>query len=108
MRSGVVNMRFSDELPTGVRQLAETLRRGIIHGGISPFERRLTDQSGNVISDGSHIFTPEEILNMDWLCENVCGSIPAFEELLPMSQPLVRLLGIYRDSLPPEKEGQLL
>ena len=108
MRSGVVNMRFSEELPLGVRQLAETLRSCIIHGSISPFERRMTDQSGNVISDGSHIFTPEEILNMDWLCENVCGKIPSFDELMPMSQPLVRLLGIYRDSLPPEKEGQLL
>ena len=108
MRSGVVNMRFADELPQGVRQLAETLRSSIIHGGLSPFERRLIDQSGREISDGSRLFSPEEILNMDWLCENVNGSIPSFEELLPMSQPLVRLLGIYRDSLPPEKEGQML
>jgi len=108
MRSGVVNMRYSEELPAGVRQLAETLRGSIVHGGLSPFERRLIDQQGNVINDGSRPLSPEEILNMDWLCENVVGSIPSFEELLPMSQPLVRLLGIYRDSLPPEKEGQLL
>lgn len=41
---------------------------------------------------------------MDWLCDNVDGSIPKFEDLLPMSQPLVRLLGIHRDQMPPLKE----
>jgi hypothetical protein len=41
---------------------------------------------------------------MDWLCENVIGSIPAYEELLPISQTLVRELGIYRDQIVPEME----
>ena len=44
---------------------------------------------------------------MDWLCDNVEGSIPRFEELLPMSHSLVRLLGVYRDDLPPVKEEKL-
>ena len=41
---------------------------------------------------------------MDWLCDNVIGTIPTFEEILPMSQTLVRELGIYRDSIPVVKE----
>jgi hypothetical protein len=41
---------------------------------------------------------------MDWLVENVVGSIPSFEELQPQSQELVRELGIYRDRIPTEKE----
>ena len=45
---------------------------------------------------------------MDWLCENVDGKIPDFEELVDKSKPLVRLLGIYRDQLPPVKEGPIL
>ena len=45
---------------------------------------------------------------MDWLCDNVIGTIPAFEELRPISQKLVRVLGVYRDRIPPEKEGVLL
>ena len=32
------------------------------------------------------------------------GSIPQFDELLPVSQPLVRELGLYRDKIPTEKE----
>ena len=49
-------------------------------------------------------FTPEQLIHMDWLVENVVGSIPSFEELQPQSQELVRELGIYRDRIPAEKE----
>ena len=42
---------------------------------------------------------------MDWLCDNVVGSIPTFNQILPMSQAMVRELGIYRDSIIVQKEG---
>ncbi len=45
---------------------------------------------------------------MDWLCDNVDGELPPFDSLLPRSQGLVRLLGIYRNNLPPEKEAKQL
>lgn len=45
---------------------------------------------------------------MDWLCDCVEGSIPEFSELLPMSRSIARLQGVYRDAIPPEKEGPLL
>ena len=41
-------------------------------------------------------------MRMDWLCDNVEGSIPAFDDLLPQSRALVRLIGLYRDAIPPE------
>ena len=47
----------------------------------------------------------DELLKMDWLCENVVGTIPAFDELLPHAQQMVRELGIYRDQLPAVKES---
>ena len=37
---------------------------------------------------------------MDWLCDNVVGRIPSYDELLPISQPTVRMLGIHRDQIP--------
>ena len=45
---------------------------------------------------------------MDWLLDCVEGSIPSFEELLPMARPMVRLQGVYRDQIPPEKEDLIL
>ena len=49
------------------------------------------------------MFSPEEILHMDWLCDNVYGSIPDFEELSEKAQAITRLQGIYRDRIPPVK-----
>ena len=104
--SGVVDVEFSPSLPDGVCSLGWILKDGIIRGDIRPFRTRITDQDGTERCDGLRDLAPEEIMTMDWLCGNVEGSIPAFEELLPMSREMVRLLGIYRRQIPPEREGE--
>ena len=108
MRSGSVGVLLDDGLDVGVRQLTDILRRGVADGSILPFERAVRDQNGVVRSDGTHFFSPEEILNMDWFAENVEGRLPAYDELLPMARGIARLQGIYRDSIPPEKEDAIL
>ena len=107
MDSGVIGLNLSNKLPEGIRQMAKILEKGMCEGSIDPFLRRIVAQDGTVKNDGSHRFTPSEILHMDWLCDNVVGTIPAYEELLPVSQGLVRELGIYRDKIAPEKEVRL-
>ena len=107
MDSGVIDVTLSKHLPEGLRQLAWILRKGLQNGTIDPFKRLLIDQSGRTINDGSRSLTPEELLHMDWLCNNVEGTIPPFEQILPYSQAMVRELGVYRDSIPMEKEGTL-
>ena len=74
------------------------------YGALDPFLRRIRTQDGSPVNDGTRIFTADEVLHMDWLCENVVGSIPAFDEILPISQGLVRELGVYKDDIPPETE----
>ena len=107
MDSGVIDVTLSKQLPEGLRQMAWILRKGLKNGDIDPFKRRLVDQNGNLINDGSRSLTPEELLHMDWLYETVEGSIPTFDQILPYSQAMVRELGIYRESIPMEKEGTL-
>ena len=104
MKSGVIDVQLSPDLPAGVRHLAWILKRGLYGGAIDPFHCAIIDQSGRKRNDGWQWFPPWDVMHMDWLCDNVDGSIPKFEELLPMSQPLVRLLGIHRDQMPPLKE----
>ena len=104
MDSGVIGVKFSEKLPEGVRQMAQLLHKGLEDGTIDPFARRIIAQDGTVKNDGTHRFSPEELLHMDWLCENVIGNIPPYEEILPISRTMVRELGIYRDSIPLEKE----
>lgn len=108
MKSDVIDVRLGNDLPEGVRQLAEILRQGVKDGTIDIFHRPIVSQDGTVRNDGSRWLSPEDILNMDWLCNNVEGSIPTFDQILPMSQSMVRLLGIYRDQIPPEKGAAIL
>ncbi len=104
MDSGVIGLNMSDRLPAGVRALAHLLEKSIINHTLDPFARKIVAQDGTVKNDGTTTFTPDELLHMDWLCSNVTGSIPSYDEILPMSQSLVRELGIYRDTIPAVKE----
>ena len=106
--TGVVNVEIDEHLPDGVKLLARILKNGIVDETVDPFLAPIRDQQGHVISDGTKQFTPEELMRMDWLCENIEGSIPAFEDILPRSQNLVRLLGIHRQSIPPKTEEAAL
>lgn len=108
MDTGVIDVRLGEKLPQGVVQLADFLRKGIIEGTIAPFARPVRSQDGVLRNDGSKWFSTDDVLYMDWLCDSVEGTIPSFEEILPMSQPVVRVLGIYRDRIPPEKGETLL
>ncbi len=108
MNSRSIDILLAEELPAGVRQLAGILRQGIMEGSIAPFSRPLRDQEGNQRNDGTRALSIEEILHMDWLCDCVDGSIPGYQELLPKARPIVRLQGVYRDQIPPEKEGPIL
>ena len=107
MDSGVIGLELSSRLPEGVSALAKVLEQGISSRALDPFARRIVVQDGTVKNDGTATFTPDELLHMDWLCDNVLGSIPGFDEILPMSQSLVRELGIYRDKIPVIKEKQV-
>ena len=105
MASGVLDVKLSDLLPDGVQSLGQILKEGICDGSIQPFRTRIFDQHGILRNDGSHTLSPEEILSMDWFCDNVDGCIPDYSLLRPEHAETVRVLGLYRDSLLPEAGG---
>ena len=108
MDSGMIDVEMSPHLPDSMQYLANVLRQGLRSGAIDPFARRIVDQNGVVRNDGSRVFTPDELLRMDWLCENVVGHIPEFEDVLPFAQTTVRELGLHRENIPREKGADVL
>ena len=94
MSSGVIDVALSPDLPEGLRILAEMLKKGITDGTLDPFKRKILDQQGNVRNDGTKTFSPADLMHMDWLCENVVGRFPKYDELLPIARPMVDILGI--------------
>ncbi len=107
MESGLIDIKLSERLPEGVAVLAKQLRSALQNDTLHPFFRRIVAQDGTVKNDGSRNLYADELLRMDWLCENVVGSIPDFESLIPAARPLVREQGIYREKIPQQKEGSL-
>ncbi len=102
MDSGVIDVQMTDLVPEGTRTLAASLMDQIKSGALLPFQRPLMAQDGTVKNDGRQDLTSRELLMMDYLSDGVEGTIPAYEELLPMSRALVRELGLHREDLPPE------
>ncbi|MBQ6292764.1 MAG: BMP family ABC transporter substrate-binding protein [Lachnospiraceae bacterium] len=105
MNSGVIDVTFSEYVPEGTAALAANFAAQLRAGTYDIFSRRLTAQDGSLIADGAGKLTLPEILKMDRLADFVEGRIPSFEELLPRSRALVRELGIYRETIPPETEA---
>ena len=99
MQSKVVDIVLQKELPEGVKTLVSMLQKELAGESLLPFCREIVSQDGTVQSDGTRLFTARELLEMNWLCDNVDGEIPAYDTMLPYAKELVRLEGIYRDSL---------
>jgi len=108
MSSGVIDVDLNPTLPDGAKQIAGILKEGLKQGTIHLFDTRLVDQNGTERTESGDYSDPQELMNMDWLLENVEGSIPMFDELLPVSQQLVRLLGLHRNSIQPKPEEVIL
>lgn len=100
--SGMIDVLTSRGLPPGTKRLTEFLKQGLCEGKVDVFGGEVFDQGGRLVTpqNGSS-FTPEEILKMDWLADNIVGQIPAFDDLIEIAKPLVKVQGIYR------KEGQI-
>ena len=94
MSAGVVDVSFSDTLPNGTRHLADFLKESIVREACSPFLTPIRLQSGATVGEGQGTLRQEQIAGMDYLVENVVGSIPAYTELNPLAQATVDTSGV--------------
>ncbi len=94
MSAGVIDVICSQNLPIGTKRLVDLLRDTISTGKFNPFSGILYSQEGIVQDDPGKSLSPEEIVTMDWLAENVIGSIPKEDELKEQSKPVISQQGI--------------
>ncbi len=94
MEAGVVELFCSKRLPDGTQKLAEFLRQGICSGICKPFYGPLCRQDGQVIHKEGHSLSPEQIVNMDWLVDNVIGDLPDYEQLTDVGKSTVDMVGV--------------
>ncbi len=96
MREGVVSLRCSDTLPESVRRLSRILQKSVCAGLCDPFRGALFDQRGRKMVEAHASLSPEQIIGMDWLAENVVGAIPPYEALTERAKATVDRIGVLR------------
>ena len=94
MSAGIVDVICSGSLPRGTERLIELLKKTICQGEFNPFSGALYSQNGVIQEEKEKTLTPEKIITMDWLCDNVIGRIPKMSELTDHAKPVVLEQGI--------------
>ena len=94
LSAGVIDIIYSNSLPTGISKLVELMRNNIAAGVFHPFTGPITDQNNQLQIDAHKVMKPEEIITMDWLYNNVIGSIPDIDELIDSAKAVVELRGL--------------
>ena len=99
--SNILDVAFSSRFDPYAARVIHHFREQIREGSFTPFEGELRDQSGTLRCDADRRLTPAEILCMDYLADNIIGTLPDTEELIESARPLVRLQG-FNGELKPE------
>lgn len=97
MPSDAIDVIFSQKLPSGTRQLIWMLKNQIASNTFTPFSGDITDQEGIVRNKAGHVMSYEEIINMNWLADNIVGEIPDVSTLDESCHELISQLGIKPD-----------
>lgn len=98
MESDVIDVLLSSRIPAETRQLIEFMKMSIKNGSLFPFHGVIRTKDGLIGKDENHIYTPEEIMNIHWLAENIVGRIPEINELTPAGKAIMTVQGRNRET----------
>jgi len=94
MTTGAIDLACSRKVPSSVHRLVDLLRERIRAGEFHPFAGPISDQQGCLRVEKNVELSLQDIIDMDYLTDNVIGRIPAIDELTPVAQTLVSLQGV--------------
>ena len=93
MSAGVVELICSKRVPESVKKLAGVLQDSICEGTFKPFQGKISTQEGKVLEGADGSFTLQQIIDIDWLAENIIGEIPHYETLSEEGKETVKSAG---------------
>ena len=94
MSAGVIDFICSNHVPAGVQRLSKYIKHNISTGDLVPFYGEIRAQDGTVKNLEEEAMTPFDIMEMDWLVENVIGEIPATEQITDDAKSVVEIKGV--------------
>ena len=81
-------------MPPGTARLVENVKADIIDGRFAVFDGPILLQDGSMLVDKDDGLSPDEIMTMKVLIENVVGEIPGMDDLKDTARQLVELKGV--------------
>ena len=94
MQSGVVDLKLDESISSYTGDLVNMLREGITKDVFGPFDGELVSQDGCIKRKDEPPLTSKDIINMDWLNENIIGEIPAMDVLSDEAKATVTVSGV--------------
>lgn len=94
LSADIIDIIHTDNLPVGTHRLMDFLSSSIKNGIFHPFAGKVYAQNGKVISEEDHELPLMDIIQMNWLADNIVGEIPPIEAFKPEAQALIRLQGV--------------
>ena len=93
MSAGVVELICSNHLPQSVKKLVGVLQNAICSGSFQPFQGVLHTQAGETLEGAKGVLNLQQIIDMDWLLENIEGEIPKYHALSEEGKATVKSAG---------------
>lgn len=94
MSTGIIDVICSKKLPVGTTRLVDLLKKTIATGDFNPFSGILYSQKGTVSPSEYDTLRPEDLIAMDWLAENVIGSLPDVNSLTDEARRVIKFQGV--------------
>ncbi len=93
MSAGVVELICSNHLPESVKKLIGVLQDAICSGSFKPFQGIIRTQTGECLEGADGVLSLQQIIDIDWLLENIEGEIPKYEALSEEGKETVKSAG---------------
>ena len=94
LKSGAERVEYPTRLNDGTMQLLKMAERQLCDGEIQVFPTESYSQGHALHHAASGIYTPKELMEMDWLGECVEGSLPRYDQLDVRTLGLLEINGL--------------
>ena len=94
MRSGAEEIDYSKDLPAGTLQLLDLMEKMLSENDLRIFPEDLYAQGHVLHSPEAVVYSPKELMEMDWLDECVEGALPHYDELDVKTHTLMSINGL--------------
>lgn len=94
MAENAIDIISSQWLPEGIKRLIELLSKTIRSGDFNPFSGMICSQDKTIRNRENQTLSPNDIITMDWLSDNIIGEIPVIDELEENAKPVAIQQGL--------------